>query len=370
MSTFKLKSALRKRLGHRCVIRRSEKVGSSGLRVSKPRAWLATARRLVTSSDRLGDLAMVAIKAIARAMEPSDTPPTGRQAEMPYPYQPGQARRMRVIRRVNSRRKVAKLTRTMLVKRYHWLQPPKPQKVSLRDLQVDFGFEVDEACLRIAAETKSLRAQLRALAKKQKIRIQRLRGLQYAIRLEVRKTERKLRFARKAAREVGGNTEHFPMRWIRRLHAWVLRDALDYLRECLEVGSSKAAEVWAWIDRRGTDEEFSFETCLRIASEYPEIFDDLGEEFLQMDPDVVRQLFANQIRQRFGAVFPHRQLLKAAIVDAEMLGDENAIRWITSSADTPLSFVDCCTALGFDPQEARQSISLPQAVTPQVAVAA
>jgi len=269
--------------------------------------------RRVRSSEKLGDLAWVAIKALAATMAPKAV-----EAAKPEPSRP----------------------------------------VNLDLFWMD---GLDEANRQLAEQVRLERIQYAVKQRNAKRRLKnRIKGLQYKLKMEVRATERKLRFARKAAREVGGNTEHFPTRWIRRLHAWVLRDALDYLKECLEVGSSKAAEVWAWMERRGMEEEFSFDTCLRVASEFPEIFDDLGEEFLQMDPDTVRQLFAHQVRQRFGAVFPHRRLLKEAIVEAEMVGNPDAIRWIQSDADTPLSFVDCCNALGFDPKEARASIVLPQ----------
>lgn len=275
----------------------------------------ADLRRRMRSSEKLGELAWVAIKAIGQkiaAATPSIAPPA----------------------------------------------PPKPALPRNLDL---FWFDgLDDANANLLSELKAERIRYACQQRNAKRRQrERVKGLQYKMRLEVRKTERKLRFARKAAREIGGNTEHFPMRWIRRLHAWVLRDALDHLRECLEVGSSRAAEVWAWIERPGTEDEFSFETCLRIASEFPEVFDDLGEEFLQMDPDEVRKVFGAVVRKRFGAVFPHRRLLKEAIVEAELCGNEDAIRWITSTADTPLSFVDCCNALGFDPDDARQSILLP-----------
>jgi len=270
-------------------------------------------RRRVRATEKLGELAWVAIKALAATMAPKAVEPVAQKVARPV------------------------------------------------NLDLFWMEGLDEANRQLAEEVRQERiryaVQQRNAKRRQKNRI---KGLQYRLKMEVRATERKLRFARKAAREVGGNTEHFPTRWIRRLHAWVLRDALDYLKECLEVGSSKAAEVWSWMERPGTDEEFSFECCLRVASEFPEIFDDLGEEFLQMDPDTVRQLFAHQVRQRFGAVFPHRRLLKEAIVEAEIVGNPDAIRWIKSDAETPLSFVDCCNALGFDPKEARASIVLPQ----------
>lgn len=275
----------------------------------------ASLRRRTRSSQKLGDLAWLAIKRLAATMVP-----------------------------------VAPVA-----------EAPKPKRPVNLDLFPEMGLE--EANRAYAEEVRLERIRYAVEQRQAKRRHKkRIKGLQYKLKMEIREKERKLRFARKAPKEVGGNTEHFPMAQIRRMHAFVLRDALDYLRECLEVGSAKASEVWEWMSRPGTEEPFAFETCLRISSDYPEIFDELGEEFLQMDPDEVRKVFGNVIRKRFGAVFPHARLLKEALVEAEYVGNPDAIRWIMSDATTPLSFVDCCDALGFDPEEARQAavIAAPQ----------
>ncbi|MBZ0134619.1 MAG: hypothetical protein K8D98_01720 [Rhodanobacter sp.] len=110
--------------------------------------------------------------------------------------------------------------------------------------------------------------------------------------------------------------------------------------------STRIAEILAWVNRRFDDHPLAFESCCRFAG---------------LDAEEVREGFTRRIRSKFGSDFPHYRVLRDRVVEAEY-GDEAAIQWCLSEQDGPLSFVECCTALGFDPVKARGELLLPIAL--------
>jgi len=184
-------------------------------------------------------------------------------------------------------------------------------------------------------------------------RKQRIRGLQYRIKLMLRKTDRKIAFRNRITDDEPGNAFAWEDPRIVRLHTFMLDEALETLRNHCERASPRAAEIIAWVDRRLPDEPFSFETCCSL---YHKVDDD-GEVLGPFDPDIVRPMVHQQIRQAFHAVLPHAKVLRKGIEEAEA-GNEEAIEWVLSDSVEPLSFSSCCDALGFDVEFARQEIVL------------
>jgi hypothetical protein len=181
----------------------------------------------------------------------------------------------------------------------------------------------------------------------------RSRGLQYRIRLTLRKTDRKIAFRSHFTEDEQGNDFDWQDEGIIRLHTKLLQDALTTLRDHCERGSPRAADIMAWVDRCKPDEPFSFETCCALFGGE----DDDGE-FGPFDPDILRCQLRARIRQVFNAVLPHADVLRKGIRAAED-GDTDAIEWVLSDSDAPLSFPSCCNALGFDSDLVRQEITLP-----------
>ena len=74
--------------------------------------------------------------------------------------------------------------------------------------------------------------------------------------------------------------------------------------------------------------------------------------------DDLRDLFFLRLERKHGTRFPHFQVLRNGIIDAEH-GDQDAIDWVMTDSPSPMSFVDCCKSLGFNPIKARADILLP-----------
>lgn len=128
---------------------------------------------------------------------------------------------------------------------------------------------------------------------------------------------------------------------------WLLGSLVEHsFKEAFTFGrmeSARVAEIMAWVNRRFDDHPLSFDSCCKFAG---------------LQADDLRELFVKECKQHFGTDFPHYQVLRNGVIDAEY-GNEDAIEWVLSAASTPMSFVDCCTALGFDPAKARAQILLP-----------
>jgi hypothetical protein len=185
------------------------------------------------------------------------------------------------------------------------------------------------------------------------------RGPQYCIKLRLRKSERKLEFRSKSRPESAGNDFEWSMASQRQLHYVLLSESLAMVKNYAEIKSHRAAEIWAWIERCGHDEPFAFDTCVEMAGEF-------DPDFTGCDPEVVRNALKRLLRNQFGVMLPHRSVLKQGIVEAEA-GNADAVRWCLSTADTPLSFNECCDALGFDPEDVRRELSISTAALAAVA---
>jgi hypothetical protein len=185
----------------------------------------------------------------------------------------------------------------------------------------------------------------------------RARGLQYRIKLTLRKADRKIAFRSRFADREFGNDLGWDATHVIALHSILLDESLETLKSHCERKSPRAAEVMAWIERRLPDEPFSFEACCHFYRRFNADDEVVGP----LDPDEVRNLVRNQIRTAFHATLPHAKVLRKGIEEAEA-GNEEAIEWILSDTVAPLSFVTCCDALGFDAELARQEIVLPNPI--------
>lgn len=179
------------------------------------------------------------------------------------------------------------------------------------------------------------------------------RGQKHLV-LKVRKTDRKIAF-RHREHEAATSGLRLGDEAVAQCHTALLRKSLDSLKAHCEKRSLKAAEIVAWINRRKPDEPFSFETCCAVYREVDEDGDTIGP----FDPEVLRTQVRLLIKRAFGAELPHADVLRQGILDAEA-GDDDAVEWILSNRSGPLSFVECCKAIGFRPDAAREQIAIGQ----------
>lgn len=185
------------------------------------------------------------------------------------------------------------------------------------------------------------------------------RGLQYRIKLRLRKTDRKIVFRNRTTDEELGNDLYWDEEVIVRLHTILLDDSLETLRNHCERKSARAAEIIAWVNRDLPDEPFSFATCCQLYRKLNEHSEMVGP----LDPETLRPMLQQEIRHTFHAELPHAKVLRKGIEEAEA-GNEDAIEWVLSDSTEPLSFASCCDALGFEVEFARQEIVLPNPLEP------
>lgn len=195
--------------------------------------------------------------------------------------------------------------------------------------------------------TKRVMESIKRKARKKKRALLRDAKLQYKMPLTVTKNQRQRTFNTRVI-EVEANDIVWTEKGIRHLHYVLLTESIATIKEHIEIKSSKAAEVWAWIEKEGYEEDFSFDTCVAIAGEF-------DPEYANMDPELLRSSLRRILIKKFGVEFPHANLLRKGIKDAES-GNQDAIEWVISDSEEPLSFVDCCEALGFNPEKAREEI--------------
>jgi len=177
------------------------------------------------------------------------------------------------------------------------------------------------------------------------------KGLQYKLRMSQRATPRKIAYRPHAKPEKAGNAFEWGTSEVRRLHSFLLTETLDQLRHYLEVkGSIRAAEIMAWIDRTDSTDPFAFETCCALHE------DEDGPA--PLDPDEMRNRIKRWVRTLCGSDLPHAALLRKGIVEAEH-GNLDAIAWVMSDGEGPMSFSTCCQALGFQAEQARDEIHIP-----------
>jgi len=181
----------------------------------------------------------------------------------------------------------------------------------------------------------------------------RFRGLQYRIKLKIRTTDRKIAYRLRTSDEDANDFE-WPSEFNVAMHTILLDDSIDTLKNLCERASPKAAEIMAWVNRRNCDDPFSFDTCCKLFHK----IDEDGEVIGPLDPEILRPQLRNLIRRVFQADLPHAAVLRKGIQAAEG-GDVDAIEWVFSRSDAPLSFITCCDSLGFDPDDARRELRLP-----------
>ena len=193
----------------------------------------------------------------------------------------------------------------------------------------------------------------RTKRRKKQSRTERLRrrGKQYRLAMRTRTAPRVVEFRHRASVEDDVNTFTWAKSAQRMLHYHLLMESLDALKAHIHARSVRAAEIWRWIARRGNNEPFAFDTCVRMAAA-------LDPDYSGCDPDTLRNALERILRKTYGVQLPHADVLRAGIKDAEE-GNPDAIAWVLSEHDAPLSFCECCDALGFDPVEARTQIRIP-----------
>ena len=191
-----------------------------------------------------------------------------------------------------------------------------------------------------------------------KPKAKRVKGCQYRLKLSFRATPRKIAYRSHARKEEEVNSYTWSEDGMYRLHSILLNESLQTLRAMCERKSVRAAEIIAWMFRGNPSETFSFEECCRLFKmELPDPENGELVEVGQQDPDVLRNQARLWIRKAYGAELPQAKVMRQAILDAEV-GNEDAIAWILSDQEAPLSFRECADALGFDAEDARKEVKL------------
>lgn len=179
----------------------------------------------------------------------------------------------------------------------------------------------------------------------------RRRGKQYKLQIRTRVSPRLIDFRHRSGVEEEGNECKWSDLAQRVLHYHLLFESLETLKTHIQAKSARIAEIWRWIMRKGSNEPFAFETCVAIAGQF-------DPEYIGADPDILRLGLQRIVRRVYEFEVPHADVLRAGIQAAES-GDTDAIAWVLSDQTTPLSFCECCDALGFEPDEARMQVQLP-----------
>lgn len=173
----------------------------------------------------------------------------------------------------------------------------------------------------------------------------RVRGLQYKIAfwkgVQGKVRERKFTAQTRDADETNDLIWSDQAIW--QIHVQLVERTFEEVFSLEQKGSAKIAEIVAWVNRRFDDSPYTFESCC-VAAGY--------------NPEELREQFFKRLDQIHHSNFPHYQVLRNGVIDAEH-GDPDALEWVLSEADTPMSFVDCCTSLGFNPKKARAELMLP-----------
>lgn len=158
-----------------------------------------------------------------------------------------------------------------------------------------------------------------------------------------RGVEDRKRMFRSPTVEIDRNDHIWTEEDVQKVLAALLERSLEEAYGMARCDSVRIAEILAWVNRRFDDHPLSFESCCKFAG---------------LDAEEVREGFIRRIRSKFGSDFPHYRVLRDHVIEAEY-GNEEAIRWCLSEQDGPQSFIECCTALGFDPVKARGELLLP-----------
>ena len=216
-------------------------------------------------------------------------------------------------------------------------EAPAPQP-SLIDLFPATLLQVDQLRLR---DKYGSRRKAKKSSKKRK----KAKGLQYKLQYwkGVRDKERERKFTKQTRDSHESNDFVWTNDLIFTIVSNLVEVTLKEVKDRSIKDSATIAEAVAWIERRFDDSPFNFEMCCRFAG---------------LDPELIREHFQAILKSRHGCEFPHYRVLRNGVIDAEA-GDPDAIEWVLSEATTPLSFVDCCRALSFNPFKARAELLLP-----------
>lgn len=173
----------------------------------------------------------------------------------------------------------------------------------------------------------------------------RKKQLQYRMELPKRNRDRKIGFKKRTHEQACNDLEVFE--FTNSGYGRFLIEMLDYIpheiAELVAVSSNRVSEIVAWINRRWSDDPFSFEECCKAIS---------------VDPDVKREQLLETIKELHDGRIDHYEVLRNNVIDAEA-GDLSAVQWVLSESDSSMSFNDCCRALGFSPKKARSEVIIP-----------
>lgn len=248
--------------------------------------------------------------------------------------------------------------------------------------EIFFGLKAGKVTLEQAPVARKRKVKRRRRAKdasgKKKGALIPLVGQTRNLKLVVRKTDRKIAFRTKSPQEVPGTDEFMGVSddGLRRLHYVLLVASLRTLKEHVEIGSPRAAEVWAWIEREGQEEPFAFDTCVLIAAElsvdpsFRDPFPDTWEEdeggrlihyrrrvdvdFAGATPEGLREALRETLRRGYPNGIPNHADVCARMLMRADLGDPEALEWITGQSTIAPSFAECCDALGFEMADSGQ----------------
>lgn len=172
------------------------------------------------------------------------------------------------------------------------------------------------------------------------------KGLQYKIKFwkGIQGKERERKYTAQTRDSDQSNSFEWDDSSIYRVAALLVDRSFEEVFALEQKGSTRIAEIVAWVNRRFDDESpFNFEFCCSVAG---------------YNVDELRSLFFDRLKRKHESTFPHYNVLRNGIIDAEH-GDPDAIEWVLSDLDAPMTFRDCCFALGFDHLKARAAVLLP-----------
>lgn len=211
---------------------------------------------------------------------------------------------------------------------------------------------------RFTSKSAAATSARRKRKKSKKKRSHEKKGLQYKIRLQVRSTDRVIAYRTRDTEDrsqLNEETTAWSNAGINDLHRALLQASLCHAKRCDDLSLQSIAEVWLWMYRNAPDEPFSFVRCCEVSAVDPEVIRFqvkrlLGVTDKDTAPDYLLQV----------------DLLRSSILAAEA-GDADAIEWCLSDNTGPMTFVESCRAIGFDPPTARKELRVPYNMASQAA---
>lgn len=196
----------------------------------------------------------------------------------------------------------------------------------------------------IHPEELTLRSKYGSNRKRKKKK--RNQGLQYRIKFwkGITGKERERKFTAQTRDSDQTNDDDWSDAAIYRIAGLLVDRSFEEVFALEQKHSTRIAEIVAWVNRRFDQESpFNFEVCCSVAG---------------YNADDLRTMFFDRLKRKHDSTYPHYSVLRNGIIDAEH-GDPDALEWVLSDLDTPMSFRDCCHALGFDHSKARSALLLP-----------